>query len=188
MKSCLFLVLFLIWTVAFAENCTYKMSAKDVNVSWVAFKTPLKIGVGGKFTKLGVKDRTAASFSELIQGIKFNIDTASTETGNKDRDKKIIKYFFENMDKSADISGTTLGYEKKVLKVRFNMNKYTRDVPLRVTKTDSSFEAIGVIDVFDFGLNKSLAGINKACEKLHEGKTWSDVEVKLEAKYSKTCK
>ena len=92
------------------------------------------------------------------------------------------------MDKSADIAGTTLGYEKKVLKVRFNMNKYTRDVPLKVTKTDSSFSAEGVIDVFDFGLNKSLAGINKACEELHEGKTWSDVEVKLEAKYSKTCK
>ena len=188
MKSLSLIFLLFLTTVAAAENCTYKINANDFKVSWVAFKTPLKVGVGGKFTKLGVKNATGSSFQDLVQGISFNIDTASTETGNKDRDAKIVKYFFENMDKSADITGETLSYEKKVLKVRLNMNKYTRDIPLKVTKTETSFEAEGVIDVFDFALNKSLAGINKACETLHEGKTWSDVEIKLEAKYSKSCK
>lgn len=188
MKYGFALILIMLSSSLMAKDCTFEIDAKDLSVSWVAFKTPLKVGVGGKFTKLGVEDKKAESFSKLLEGIKFNIDTASTETGNKGRDKKIIKYFFENMEASADITGETLQYEKKVLNIRFNMNKYTRDVPLKVTKTESSFTAEGVIDVFDFGLNKSLAGINKACEALHQGKTWSDVEIKLEGKYTKSCK
>lgn len=178
----------LLSTSLFAENCTYSIKASDLNLSWKAFKTPLKIGVGGKFNQLGVKDQSASSLRDLVEGIKFDIDTNSTDTGNPDRDKKIVKFFFQNMDESSNITGETLILKKKVLTVRIKMNKFERDIPLNFTKTDNSFEAKGVIDVFDFGLNKSLAGINKACEALHEGKTWSDVEVVLSAKYSKSCK
>lgn len=175
-------------TSLFAKDCTFSIKAKDLKLSWTAFKTPLKLGVGGKFNKLGVKDQTASSLRDLVEGIKFDIDSSSTDTGNSDRDKKIIKYFFQNMDGSSNITGETLTLKKKVLTVRIKMNKFERDIPLNFTSKNNSFKAKGVIDVFDFGLNKSLAGINKACEALHEGKTWSDVEVTLSGKYSKSCK
>lgn len=187
MKHILILIA-LITNIALAKDCTYKIAKEDFKVSWTAFKTPLKVGVGGAFTKLGTANESAKSFNELLTGIKFNIDTKSTSTKNPDRDKKIVTFFFENMMGGTNISGTTESYAKKVLKIKFNMNKKSLTIPLKVTKTNNSFMAEGVIDVLDFGLNKSLAGINKACYELHEGKTWSDVGIKLEAKYTKVCK
>ena len=174
-------------SLAFAADCEYSISAQDFKVDWKAYKTPLKVGVGGKFTQLGTSNEKGKSLKELLEGIQFNIDTNSTNTGNPDRDKKIIKHFFQNMDGNQNIAGETISFAKKVLTIRFTMNKVTRDIPLKVTTTKDSIQAKGVIDVLDFTLNKSLMGINKACEKLHEGKTWSDVEINLSAKYSKKC-
>lgn len=171
-----------------AKDCQYTASAKDFKVSWTAFKTPLKVGVGGKFEKLGIKKSSykAQSLKELISGVEFNIDGTSVNTGNKDRDKKIVKWFFKPF--GAELKGKLLKYEKKIIKMALTMNGVTKIVPLKTEKTKSSLNAVGVIDVLDFNLAKSLQGINKACLELHEGKTWSDVGLKLAVSFTKSCK
>ena len=170
-------------------KCEYSIDPKDINVSWTAYKTPLKIGVGGAFTKLGVDSvKTGASFGDLLSGIDFKIDATSVSTKDTGRDAKIVKFFFIPMKGGATIKGKTLKYEKKILKVAMTLNGVTKVIPLKVETEKSVFKASGVIDVLDFALSGSLAGINKACEVLHEGKTWSDVAISLSAKYTNTCK
>jgi len=183
----LFIILAFVSTNLFAADCSYELKKEDLKVEWTAFKTPLKIGVKGSFDKLGVKkDAKGKDLASLLSGIPFLIDVQSVNTGNKDRDLKIYNYFFAPV--GPTIKGEVLKYEKSVLKVAITMNGVTKIVPLKVTSEDSSFVADGVIDVLDFNLAFSLKGINNACKDLHEGKTWSDVSIKLSGKYTQTCK
>lgn len=190
MKSILvFMTIILTSAPALAKKCNYSAASSDFKVEWTAFKTPLKAPVGGSFRSLGVAAAHAGNgIKDFLEGIEFNIDTLTTDTNNKDRDAKIVKNFFVPMLGGSNITGKTLEYSKKILKVEMTINKQMKVIPLKVTNVDGVIEAIGVIDVLDFALNKSLAGINKACFELHEGKTWSDVRVKLSIKYSKKCK
>lgn len=177
----------LLSTNLWAKECQFTSSPKDFSVSWTAFKTPLKVGVNGKFEKLGIKKvNKGNSLKELLTGVEFNIDGTSVNTNNKNRDKKIVKYFFKPF--GAELKGKLLKYEKKVLKMALTINGITKVVPLKVKKDKSTLTGTGYIDVLDFNLMKSLSGINKACLDLHEGKTWSDVGIKLVLNYKKSCK
>lgn len=164
------------------------MEKDSLKVEWIAFKTPLKIGVKGSFEELGVKKNSkATSFSKMLAGTTFEIKTNSIKTGDASRDKKIYTFFFEKMKSGNSISGRILSYEKKVLTILFKINGKEQTVPLGVDITPNSFSANGHIDVLDFGLDSNLKAINKACEELHEGKTWSDVTITLSGKYLKSC-
>lgn len=173
----------------FAKNC-FESHSDNINLEWTAYKTPLKAPVSGKFRNLGITEEKlkGKSIKDLLQGISFNIDTASISTRNTGRDAKIVKFFFQKMAGGINIKGKTLKYEKKVLKTAITMNNKSVIIPLKVTIKDSKIEASGIIDIFDFDMYKSLEGINKACYDLHEGKTWNDVAVKLTISYANTCK
>lgn len=166
----------------------FNFNEKDVTVKWVAFKTPSKVGVAGFFTKLGLNaSYSGKSSDEVLTGLKFSIDPKSTETNNEGRNEKIVKYFFGKMV-SEKITGSLKKANDSEIILDLKMNGIQREVPLSVTKTDTKIVASGVMDVFDFNLQESLSGINKACEQLHLGKTWNDVQLELTIKYSKSCK
>lgn len=184
----LFLIAFILPLTSFSESCKYLADKDDVKLSWVAFKTPLKVGVGGRFEELGIKtDLSGDSLASFLQGIEFKINSASTKTGNSSRDSKIVKYFFKKMVNGLDISGKTYKYSKKVLFVDLRMNNVSNNIELKVTQDENQIIAQGVIDVYDFSLHDSLKGINMACKELHQGKTWNDVEVKLVIPFTKKC-
>jgi len=175
---------------AFSMGCKqgYAVSEDGIDLEWTAYKTPLKIGVGGKFRELGVtKTYQGKTLSELLSGLEFNIDSASTSTKNTSRDAKIVKYFFQKMTGGLNITGSIKEYKQKTLYIEINMNKHTQIIPLKAEISGDQLTANGFIDVFDFGLNESLKGINKACEKLHEGKTWNDVGVSLKIDLKSGC-
>jgi polyisoprenoid-binding protein YceI len=68
---------------------------EDVKVEFVAFKTPLKVGVKGWFEELGIEPKyTGKNLKSLLSNVSFDINTNSVATGNKDRDKKIATSFF----------------------------------------------------------------------------------------------
>lgn len=182
------LILLTVSLNTFGKSC-FEASSDNFRLEWTAYKTPLKAPVSGKFRNLGVNDKIKGkSVKDFLQGITFNIDTASTSTRNTGRDAKIVKFFFQKMAGGINIKGKTLKYEKKVLKVAITMNNKSVIVPLKVEIKDDIIEANGVIDILDFNMTESLAGINKACNELHEGKTWNDVAVKLTIYYTNTCK
>ena len=67
------------------------------------------------------------------------------------------------------------------------MNGKTLDIPLSYEYKNRKLSAKGVIDVFDFAMSDELAALNKACFALHEGKTWSDVAIGIDAEFT-SCK
>lgn len=166
----------------------FSFNSADVEVKWVAFKTPSKVGVPGWFKSLGLKDfYTGKSYEEVLSGLTFNIDPSSTYTKNTDRDAKIVNFFFGKMVKDK-ISGKIIKATDTEILIELNMNGVVKEVPLALTKKKNTLIATGVMDVYDFNLQDSLKGINKACEQLHLGKTWNDVELELRIKYSKSCR
>ena len=180
------LLLSLISSGVFAQCFSFKK--EDVEVKWVAFKTPSKVGVPGWFKELGLKDSySGKNLDDVLTGLTFSIDPTSTYTKNEARDAKIVKFFFGKMVKDK-ITGSLKKANDSEVVLNLNMNGIQREVPMTVKLTEDTLIANGIMDVFDFDLQESLGGINKACEKLHLGKTWNDVQLELKIKYSKSCK
>lgn len=185
------LALLLLLTVeSFAQSdCKISVKADDVNVEWVAYKTPSKVGVGGKFRSLGIpSELSAKNWEELFNATKFSIDSASLHTRNTGRDAKILKYFFQPMLGGLNLTGGFKYVDKDKIILNLKMNGIEQNIPMSVSENENSLDAKGVLDIYDFSMKKSLLGINQACYELHEGKTWNDVDIKFSMKFTKTCK
>jgi polyisoprenoid-binding protein YceI len=188
MKQIIVLILALISANSFSNECLYSVEPSSVKVSWAAYKTPIKAAVGGSFTKVSLTNQTPhQENSKSLLKTQFVIDTTSTSTNDKMRDANIVNSFFKLMKGGTNITGQVLSIDSDLLTVQITMNKVTKKIPLKLTIIENSITASGHIDVLDFSMAKSLKGINKACYDLHEGKTWSDVAIKLEAKLLKKC-
>ena len=189
-----FISLFLVATFANAEEMGTKggscILSQDgaVNVSWKAYKTPLKIGVSGSFdsTKYTSIAPNGNNFREIFVGSSIEIDTASVNSTNSGRDEQLVKFFFKKMSsdnilaKIVDIKSDkrVRGKPKTgVMSVAIIMNGVTKKVPMRYIFNKGDLTATGNIDLLDFSASKALTSINNACYDLHEGKTWSDVTI-----------
>lgn len=160
----------------------------DVDVTWKAFKTPAKVGVGGHFTSVDYKSTVpkAKNFRDLFVGSKMVIDVGSVDSKNPGRDAKLLKSFF-NVMVGPDIKAEVVDIKAQkvergtpklgVITIAVTMNGVTKDVPMNYRYFDSKLAATGAIDIFDFQGQDALTSINKACFDLHQGKTWSDVEI-----------
>jgi len=171
-----------------ANGCLLEQS-DDINVTWKAYKTFAKLGVGGEFTdvKYTANKKSGKNFKELFVGSKVSIDISKVDTKNKGRDKTLVDMFFAklkggkiegvikdiNADKSKDGKRPYTG----TLDVSLTMNEKTLLIPMRYRYKKGDFQAIGTIDIFDFNGQSALSSINKSCFDLHKGKTWSDVNI-----------
>ena len=174
MKTTILLILGLLTFSTYAD--CYKYAGKDV-ISWTAFKTPAKAGVGGEFKKFTITPKIAqGTLDEMLNGATFEIDTTSVHTKNAARDKKIVKNFFSGVT----IKGKVASLSRKEIEVDFMIKDTKRSVPMSYEVKNGKLLAKATIDVFDFMLHDNLKAINKACYALHEGKTWNDVNIALE--------
>ena len=196
MKSIVFAISLLLSFPSFAKkekkekkDCTYNISEDYVQVKWEAFKTPLKVGVGGKLKNLKISsEKQGKAIIDIVRAAKMEIDTKSVDTNDKGRDLKISKFFFSTMEGGEKITVETKDIDKDKITMAITMNGKTIDVPLRYNEHRGNFKAEGVIDVLDFAMNDELAALNKACSQKHEGKTWSDVNIEISARFRKICK
>ena len=174
------------------SGCVLAQKGK-VTVEWKAYKTPLKLGVGGTYDD--VKYRAAAkegkNFREILVGSAVTIDTKSVNSKNKARDEKLYNSFFKQMNiqnmeaKIIDIKADPKvknAPRTGIVSVEIQMNGITKTIPMKYSFADSVFDAKGVIDILDFSAKKALTSINKACHDLHKGKTWSDVNISFTTK------
>ncbi len=186
MKTLMTLLLLLTSSQVFP--CILTADKGNINLEWIAFKTPKKAPVKARFKDLGIAEKIQGKDLEsFLTGIEFNIDTTSTSTRNTARDANIVRHFFQKFVGKMEIKGKTLKFEKDRLKVAITMNQVTKIVDLGVTKKGKKIQAKGTIDVLDFKLSSALASINKACFDLHQGKTWSDVDVILTIYLDNAC-
>ena len=184
MKKIVFATVLLAFT-AFAD-CTYQ--SNSTKVSWKAFKTYEKIGVGGSFDRVIVQPKSANTLEALLVGSTVKIDTASINSGNPGRDATLVASFFQfqHVD-SIDATIVSIKESKAMVKITMN-NRTTLTVPMTYKVEDSKVIAKGVIDLGDFGMLSSLSSINKACFDLHGGKTWQDVEIGFEIPIKSDCR
>ncbi len=191
MKSLVFLILILSSLLGYSkEKCIVVIDRDDMELHWEGYKYPgaEKSGVKGTLRNLGLKDEYKGdNLSEIFKDLEFNIDSRSVWSRNSMRDARLVKYFFSKMIGGTMIKGKTLEYKDNKLKVRLIMNSFSRDISLDVINKDERFTAKGVIDILDWGMEKSLESINKECNELHKGKTWSDVSLKLTLTYDNDC-
>ena len=169
------------------SGCVLAQKGK-VTVAWKAYKTPLKKGVSGVFNSvkyLGVS-KEGKNFREILVGSSVSIDTSSVNSKNEGRDAKLIKFFFKKMaNQVIEAKIIDIKADKKLkgkprtglITLNITMNGITKVVPMKYNFSKGVFSANGVIDILDFSALNALSSINKACYELHDGKTWSDVNI-----------
>ncbi|NOT80157.1 MAG: YceI family protein [Bacteriovoracaceae bacterium] len=175
---------------ALAATCKYHYNNDASKVSWVAFKTPKKVGVNVAFDKITItpKKLSAKRIEDLVEGSTFTIDTTTVNSKNPERDEKLKNFFFTSKGKPVLINGKVLSFKDNLLEVELKINDSKKNIIMKTSIADKNFSAIGSIDVLDFALSENLGLINEACKELHEGKTWSDVEIKIESAFEQKCK
>ncbi len=156
--------------------------ATGIEVEFKAFKTPLKIGVKGGFDKISLHSKPAKKLKNMLLNTSVMIETASVDSKNPGRDKKLVHNFFD-VQGVGKIEAKIVKVDTKVLTVAITMNGKTVDVPMKYENEHKEIEAEGVIDLADFGMLPSLGAITKACYEKHRGKTWQDVELEFELQY-----
>ncbi len=171
-------------------GCILSQQGKVV-VSWKAYKTPAKIGVGGVFNEVTYTAVKAEgkNFKEILVGSSVVIDTNSVNSKNEGRDLKLVNSFFKLMGNgkiNAKIVDMTSNKRVKreprtgSITVEISMNGVTKSVPMNYTYDKGLMTSEGFIDILDFSGSDALSSINKACFDLHKGKTWSDVAIGFE--------
>jgi len=189
------IALSLILAFGLAEaSCSFAQPT-DVDVTWKAFKTPLKLGVGGHFTKVNYTSsvKSSTDLNTLVAGSTVAIEVASVDSNNKGRDEKLLNDFFKQMA-GPNIKAKILSLKKNkdarktgIATVSVTMNGVTREVPMKYSFSGGILSADGVIDLLDFKALKALNAINKSCYDLHQGKTWSDVNIGFTMTIKATC-
>lgn len=173
--------------LAMAE-CTYE-TKKDVAVTWTAFKTPLKVGVGGTFKSVAYKGNASGkTLPLLLEGASVQIQTNNVDSNNPGRDAKLVQFFFNQMDgQTLDAKILKLDETAKVVTVEIIMNGKGLEIPMAYTYEKGLFDAKGVIDLGDFNALSALTSINRACYDLHSGKTWQDVNIGFSMTVEEQC-
>ncbi len=177
---------------AFAKPqiCSFDYQKEGSTLSWTAFKTPKKVGVGAKFSDFTITAKNAKSTDDLLASASFEINSQSIDSGDKGRDMKIAQFFFKNMLKGTKISGKVLKVSNNVADVEMTMNGATKVISMTSKFDEASSKLIvkGALDVLEFGMKDNLAAITKACYEKHEGVTWPNVDLELSAAVKKSCK
>jgi hypothetical protein len=198
------LSLILISTLTFAATeglskmqCTLSQEG-PVTVNWKAYKTPLKISVGGTFDEITYNPvkKAGKNFNEILVGTTVTINEASVNSKNKGRDAKLIKFFFEMMSEkeikakvvSIKAQPRERGKPKRgTLVAEITMNNVTKSIPMHYSFDQGTLTAEGTIDIFDFQATTALQALNKACFEKHQGKTWNDVAISFSTHIKAIC-
>ncbi|WP_044200785.1 YceI family protein [Flammeovirga sp. OC4] len=171
------------------SEAKYSYDPNGTVVSFTAFKTTDKVGVGGKFLEFDVTPKTAevSNAIDILPGLTFSIPVSSIETNDKGRNGKIVQYFFGTLANNETIKGEVKSVSNGKATVSITMNDMTKDVEL-VAKADKNVVVMkGSIDVATWNGLDAINALNKVCYDLHKGadgqsKLWSDVELFVKAK------
>jgi len=160
----------------------YALEVQNTTVKFTAFKTYAKIGVSGVFDKVDVNMNTGDTVETLLKNATANIDTSSVNSGNEERDMKLVKKFFD-VQNITNIQAKIIDVTDNTLVLKLTMNLRTLKIPMRYSDTNNTINAKGVIDLADFSMLKSLQSLNRACYVRHKGKTWQDVNIYFTMQY-----
>lgn len=163
----------------------YAVELNNQKASWVAFKTPAKVGVKGSFQKVDFTfKKDAKDIKELFTNAKAVVELSSSSTEAEERDKTIYDNFFsliKGKNATITIKDVIEGENLGTMLANVNLNGVTKNIPMKYTIKDNKIMVEGTIDMMDFSLNKAYQAIAKACFDLHEKVTWTQVQLVFEA-------
>lgn len=147
---------------------------------WAAFKYANKTAVKGTFKDIQFKFSNGNDIRGELLGATAKIDVSKVSTGNPLSEENLTNGFFQKFngkDIRVKIEQVIEGENQGTILARITMNKKSQLVPMQYEIKDNQLAAKGVIDVLSFKLDGALESLAKVCYDLHEGYTWSQVEV-----------
>lgn len=148
-------------------------------LEWTGFKTPAKKGVKGTFTniKLDNVNSVGTAATDELAGANFTIITSSVSSGDAKRDQNINNFLFKKMA-GQNITGTFGKFTANQVPIQITMNNVTKKIPFNFEQKGDTLVVKGTVDIVkDFSATGALASFAEACKVMHEGKTWSDVNI-----------
>ncbi len=174
------LLLTIFFLFPLAGHACLQLQQDSLKLTWAGYKTALKTPVKGSFKEITYAGKTQGKdVKELLNGAVLNIGLLTPSSGDVARDVNLKNNFFKIIGDKATARVTKV--DAKHAWVALQMGEKTVEVVLEYELDDGELEMEGTLDIFDFALHDALAALNKACRALHEGKTWNDVAIEVEA-------
>ena len=180
------------------EACKYRLKTEDLKFEWTAFKTTEKIAVKGSFDDIQTNsNNTNASIMNVLIGSEFKINLNSINSGNTDRDSKLINLFFQNLSKPDIITGIVEECDgdnnKGKTIINLLINNISHQVRMNYKLEENIVKLNGGLDLLNWKAEKSLNALHEACLQLHTGKdgiskTWSVMDINIEIPVKIECK
>lgn len=173
--------------------CTYSYLADSTHLTWTAYKFTKRAGVSGTFDHIAVNNTQAAEkMEDVLVGADFSIHTPSVNSGNAERDPKLVEFFFKKLADTETITGKINSIQNGEAVVSITMNKKTVDVIGKVTTEGTKITLTTSIDMTDFEGLDAIASLNEVCAAKHtdedgESKLWPDVAVVVSTVLAKNC-
>jgi len=178
-----------------SNECTYSYVKENTTVSWIAFKTTKKIGVGGDFLNFTIEGTNeSSSLLEVVKGASISIPVSSVETKDEGRNAKIVEFFFGTFTDTEKLEGTVKEMSEDGTGVlTLKMNGIENDVPVKLAVEDTKINISTTIDLSQWDGQAAIDMLNKKCEGMHTGddgitKLWPDVEINISTELVKNCK
>lgn len=175
------------------EKTVQKPIAVDnqgITINWTAYKTTEKKPVKGQFTKFMLNVNKGNDIKTVLDNTKMVIMVNSINSGNEDRDAKLIKSFFGTMTDTANLTGVLKMESNSKGTVSFTMNAITFDFPVTIQTKEGVATVSGTMNLDNWKAQAAITALNTVCKDLHKGddgisKTWNDVAISVTIPFKK---
>ena len=165
------------------------IDTNKVNVVWTAYKTPAKVAVSGTFKDINFKfGKKRDSIASTLEGASATIDPMKVNLNDDVKNANLRDFFFSKFSKKeikVTLRDVVEGKDQGTILASVKMNGKTNKVPMEYKITNGVLKASGVLDLGEFKLEDARANLQKAVYDLHEGMTWSQVNIGFEAPVTK---
>ncbi len=181
-------------TEAVKETCTYTYVSDSTTLKWTAYKFTKRAGVSGTFNHIAVNNTiTAENPFDVLVGADFSIHTPSVNSGNAERDPKLVKFFFEQLADTEIIKGKIVSVNGAEAVVTITMNGKSVDVVGKVTVEANKVSLSTSVDMADFEGLGAIESLHEVCAAKHtdedgESILWPDVDIIVSTVLKKECK
>jgi len=178
-------------------ECIYSVVNDSTSVTWTAFKTNARVGVSGHFDDIKVwAPEKAISPKDALVGTSFDVVTTSVNSGNAERDPKLVTYFFSTLTDGHIIKGEIISADGNSHtgegRVKLMFNGVTKKIAYTYQIKENKIYIKTGINLDEWDGSAAVKSLNTECYDLHTGadgvsKLWPDVEIEVITLLHKDC-
>lgn len=175
------------------ETCTYSYNADSTAFKWTAYKFTTRAGVSGTFDDITVTNtQTSENKLDVLTGAEFSITTGSVNSGNPERDPKVVEFFFGKLANTGTITGKINSIKDGEAVISLKMNDKNVDIVGHISEDGDKVSLTAKVDMNDFDGMEAVTSLNEKCHDKHTGedgesKLWPDVSIEVSTVLNKAC-